>query len=133
MAGSPPTSPRGSTPAQPADPATAPKAKAAAPAKAKADALTLTLAEAAEAEALLATAECHAAAMRIQVALDRDAAKRATVGTPPPLSDPSGTDDGDPKVEDGPLNHDLHHAMLLHEAAAILNLRAQAVSIKNIR
>ena len=32
-----------------------------------------------------------------------------------------------------PDARDLHHALLLHEAAAIVNLHAQAVAVQNIR
>ena len=69
-----------------------------------------------------------AAAQRIQAALDRAAAARAEAGapTPPPQEQKDG---GSPHLQ----HHDFHSAMMLHEAAAVLNLHAQAVSIQNIR
>jgi hypothetical protein len=55
------------------------------------------------------------------------------------LSDPAAAKDSDP--EDSPSHAsspaapdgDLHHAMLLHEAATVVNLHAQAVDVQNIR
>ena len=63
--------------------------------------------------------DSDAAAARLRAALDH-----AAVGVP--AAAPVAAAD---KVE----HYDLHSAMLLHEAAAVLNLHAQAVSIQNIR
>ena len=91
-------------------------------------AAALQRAAAAEAEAAAATKERDAAAAKIQAALDRAAAARAEAGapTPPPQEQKDG---GSPHLQ----HHDFHSAMMLHEAAAVLNLHAQAVSIQNIR
>ena len=49
---------------------------------------------------------------------------------------PSSDDDDDQDTGGHSLDsspQDLHHALLLHEAAAIVNLHAQAVAVQNIR
>jgi len=67
------------------------------------------------------------AAARARAALDRAAAAASS-----PITESPGDDDGDtPKPYAG--KQDLHDALLLHEAAAIMNLHAQAVSVQNIR
>jgi len=99
----------------------------AARAKARADALART----AEAEKLAdaAAKERDAAAEHLHQALllaAKEHAKAAAADPPPPPAPPAHEDD-DKSV------HDVHGTMLLHEAAAILNLHAQAVAVQNIR
>jgi len=111
--------------------AAAAKAAADAAAQEKQRAQETERAQAARAAALqraAATKEWDAAAAKIQAALDRAAAARAEAGapTPPPQEQKDG---GSPHLQ----HHDFHSAMMLHEAAAVLNLHAQAVSIQNIR
>ena len=111
MTGTPPPSP---TSAAAADA----KAKAAADAKAKA-----------AAEARAAVLNREAAEKRARDALARTTQERAAADAPDgdadPLSDEETSDVSDPR--------DLRQALLLHEAAAIANLHAQAVAVQNIR
>ena len=105
--------------------------QAAAAAKAAADAAAQEKERSQEtehAQAARAAALQRAAAAKIQAALDRAAAARAEAGapTPPPQEQKDG---GSPHLQ----HHDFHSAMMLHEAAAVLNLHTQAVSIQNIR
>jgi len=106
MTGTPPPSP---TSAAAADA----KAKAAADAKAKA-----------AAEARAAVLNREAAEKRARDALARTAQERAAADAPDGDADPL-SDVSDPR--------DLRQALLLHEAAAIANLHAQAVAVQNIR
>jgi len=107
-------------PASPIDPVDAQATK-----KAR-DAALSSIAEV-ENEARMVAKERGAAVAHIQATLDRVAAARAATGLSPP---PSNLPPKDPKA---PPQHDLHDTMLLHEAAAILNLHAQAISITNIQ
>jgi hypothetical protein len=83
----------------------------------------VTLARLAEAEEARVAASAHDAALA-RVDKERAAAKAATVALAPPH------DDGASSV---PAPVDLHGAMLLQEAVALLNHHAQAVTINNIR
>jgi hypothetical protein len=84
----------------------------------------VTLARLAEAEEeARVAASAHDAALA-RADQERAAAKAATVALAPPH------DDGASSV---PVPVDLHGAMLLQEAAALLNHHAQAVAINNIR
>ena len=82
--------------------------------------------DAAMARALQAEEEAVAAAIALNAALARASLERADAeaAIAPPKPPPR---DGD----DDPTN--LHTAMLLHEAAALLNLHAQAIAVTNIR
>jgi hypothetical protein len=82
----------------------------------------LAEAQVAEEEAAAASNDCDAAAERIRAALARAAKARADAA--------AAADPIDPAPGDG---LDVSHAMALHEAAAILNLHAQAVSVQNAR
>ena len=97
----------------------------AARAKAKADAL----ARAAEAEKLAdaAAKERDAAAERLREALLLAAKERAAADAADPPPAPPAHEDDDKSV------HDVHSAMLLHEATTVLNLHAQAIAVQNIR
>ena len=81
----------------------------------------------AEQEALLAQADRDAADARIRAARERAARERAAANLPLP-------DDGD-NLSDHAEDADApdYDAIAHHEAAALLNLHAQAVSVQNIR
>ena len=81
----------------------------------------------AEQEALLAQADRDAADARIRAARERAARERAAANLPPP-------DDGD-NLSDHAEDADApdYDAIAHHEAAVLLNLHAQAVSVQNIR
>jgi len=86
----------------------------------------------AEEEAAAAVRDRDDAAARARAALDRAAKECAAAAASSPITESPGDDDGDsPKPYAG--KQDLHDALLLHEAAAIMNLHAQAVSVQNIR
>ena len=134
MDGTLPSSPSAAQPVNPADVAAATKAQAdAAKAAEQARADVLAFIKAAEDEFLKATTDRDAAAVRIQATLDSAAAARRAAGGPLPPPLPPPPPHGGDKDEYAPLQHDLHDAMLLHKAAAVLNLHAQAVLIQNIR
>ena len=79
------------------------------------------MARATQAEEEAATAAAARDAALARAARERAAAE-AALGPPKP---PSRDSDGAPT--------DLHSAMLLHEAATLLNLHAQAIVVTNIR
>jgi len=109
---------------EPSSPKTEEERRAAS-AKARADAL----AHAAEAEKLAdaAAKERDAVAERLREALLLAAKERAAVDAADPPPAPPAHEDDDKSV------HDVYSAMLLHEAAAVLNLHAQVVAVQNIR
>jgi hypothetical protein len=84
----------------------------------------------ADREAALAQQERDAAEARVRAAQERAARERAAAAPPQPEEDTrsSGTHDDD-DIPPAPL----HAALLHHEAAALLNLHAQAVAVTNIR
>ncbi|CAO2169467.1 unnamed protein product [Urochloa humidicola] len=101
-------------------------------AKARADtcATNLKLAKTAETESADAAKARDAAADHASEAHLRATAAHAAADVP------SSSDevDGEPKEnKDAKVGDDLRHALLMHEAAAILNLHAQAVGVQNIR
>ena len=115
MVGTPPSSPR------------APDATADAQKEREA---ALARAEAAEKEAAAAALECDAAAQRARDALARAARERALAAKGAPDADHDAEEDAASVDSDG---NTLHHAVLAHEAAALVNLHAQAISVQNIR
>ena len=95
-------------------------------------AAALERASQAEEEAAAAVRDRDEAAARARAALDRAAKERATAAASSPITESPGDDAGDsPKPYAG--KQDLQDALLLHEAAAIMNLHAQAVGVQNIR
>ena len=98
--------------------------------RAAARAAALELAQAAELEAAAASKERDAAATRARDALKRAADARAVADAP--SSDDEAEDDADTKDAKVVHGSDLHQAMLMHEAATVLNLHAQAVAVQNI-
>ena len=88
----------------------------------------------AEREAAVAQQERDAADARLQVALDRAAQEHAAAA--PPLENDAAPDDAEDAEDfasaDGGDPH-LRAVLLQHEAAALLNLHAQAVAVQNIR
>lgn len=90
----------------------------------------------AEQEAAAATTERDAAAARVRDALARAASARAAAAAAEELEGPPVNDDDDgASIASHQTAHvpDVHAAMLLHEAAAVLNLHTQAAGIQNIR
>ena len=88
------------------------------------------LARAAEAEreAAAAQADRDAADARLRAALDRAARERAAANPPSP------TDGNDDNVSFATVDDEApYDAIAQHEATALLNLHAQAVSVQNIR
>ena len=77
--------------------------------------------------AAAAQAECDAADTRLRAALARAALERAATQPLPGSADGSGGEDSD--AGDDPLQD----ALFQHEAAALINLHAQAVAVQNIR
>ena len=108
-------------PAADADAARDEEARAAEAARAAA----LARAEEAEREAASAQADLDAAAARLRAAQERAAAERVAAA-------PSKEDDAD-AFHHGEDDIDLQAALLQQEAAVLLNLHAQAVSVQNIR
>ncbi|XP_039778489.1 uncharacterized protein LOC120645819 [Panicum virgatum] len=95
-------------------------------------AAALERASQAEEEAAAAVRDRDEAATRARAALDRAAKERAAAAASSPITESPGDDAGDsPKPYAG--KQDLQDALLLHEAAAIMNLHAQAVGVQNIR
>ena len=95
-------------------------------------AAALERASQAEEEAAAAVRDRDEAAARARAALDRAAKERAAAAASSPITESPGDDAGDsPKPYAG--KQDLQDALLLHEAAAIMNLHAQAVGVQNIR
>lgn len=80
----------------------------------------LARAEEAEAEAVAAAIERDAATARVRAALERAAAA------------PEDAEEDASSLSDG-SRPSVHAAMVLQEAAAVLNLHAQAVAVQNIR
>jgi hypothetical protein len=83
-----------------------------------------------------AAAERDDAADRAREALKRAAKARAEAA----LGDPDALNDGDPDADVAShgsgravRDHDLHQAMLIHEAAAVVNLHHHAAGVQNIR
>ena len=115
----------------PSSPRTVDPAAAAAAAQAERE-TALARAEAAEQEAAAAAQERDAAAQRARDALARAAKERALAakGTPDADHDAEKEEDA-ASVDSGGTA--LHHAVLAHEAAAVVNLHAQAISVQNIR
>jgi hypothetical protein len=109
------------------DPADQPRQDGDAPSQTDAEArcalreAALAAAQAAEQEAADASNERDAAAERVRAALARAVKAQADVAVDPVEQPHAG---GDMSVT---------HAMVLHEAAAVLNLHAQAVSVQNAR
>ena len=92
----------------------------------------LAEAQAAEEEAAAASNDRDAAAERVRAALARAAKARADAAAAVDPIDPTAAA-ADP-IDPAPgVGLDVSHAMALHEAAAILNLHAQAVSVQNAR
>ena len=90
-----------------------------------AQAAALARAEEAEREAASAQADLDAAAASLRAVQERAAAERAAAA-------PSKEDDAD-AFHHGEDDIDLQAALLQQEAAVLLNLHAQAVSVQNIR
>jgi len=88
-------------------------------------AAALARAEEAEREAASAQADLDAAAARLRAAQERAAAERAAAA-------PSKEDDAD-AFHHGEDDIDLQAALLQQEAAVLLNLHAQVVSVQNIQ
>lgn len=86
----------------------------------------LAEAEAAEQEAAAASAARDAAVERVRTALAKAAKARANAAAAADPTDPA--DDADHEEAT-----DISRAMTLHEAAAVLNLHAQAVFVQNAR
>ena len=99
-------------------------------ARAAARAAAVELAQATELEAAAASMEHDAAATQARDALKCAADARTTADAP--TSDDEAEDDADAKDAKDTHDSDLHRAMLMHEAATILNLHAQAVAVQNI-
>jgi hypothetical protein len=98
----------------------------------------LAQAKEAEDEAATATTDRDVAANRARDALKHAAAARAeaALGNPNTLKDdaPDDLKDDAPDASNrGHPDHDLHQAMLLHEAATVVNLHHHATGIQNIR
>ena len=116
----------GTPPPSHVDPADQPRQDGDAPSQTDAEArralreAALAAAQAAEQEAADASNERDAAAERVRTALAR--AVKARAAAVDPVEQPHAG--GDMSVT---------HAMMLHEAAAVLNLHAQAVSVQNAR
>jgi hypothetical protein len=108
------------------------KAARARAAKAARDAAAARAAEA-ERAAAAAQQERDAADARLQAALDRAAKERAAAA--PPLEDGAPTSDAEDAEDFASADGDPHlrAALLQHEAAALINLHAQAVAVQNIR
>lgn len=85
---------------------------------------SLAEAQAAEQEAVAASADRDAAADRVRLALAKAAMARA---------DAAAVDPQDPPPKDGDDDMAIPNAMLVHEAASILNLHAQTFSLHNPR
>ena len=85
----------------------------------------LAEAQAAEQEAATASAARDAAAERVRAALAKAAKARADSAAAADPANPAGDDHED--------DTDISRAMILHEAAVVLNLHAQAVSVQNAR
>ena len=127
MVGTPPSSPRIVDPAA----AAAAKQEAAAAAQKEREA-ALARAEAAEKEAAAAALERDAAAQRARDALARAAKERALAAK----GDHGANRDEEKQEDAASVDSDgnaIHHAVLAHEAAALVNLHAQAISVQNIR
>ncbi|XP_039780882.1 uncharacterized protein LOC120648211 [Panicum virgatum] len=79
------------------------------------------------------TASAKACAAQAEADAKAKAARQRTPSVSAPLRPPSDDED-DAKEDDnaGGGPSDLHQALLLHEAAAIINLHAQAVAVQNI-
>ena len=115
----------------PSSPRTVDPAAAAATAQAERE-TALARAEAAEQEAAAAAQERDAAAQRARDALARAAREQALAAKGAPDADPDAEKEKDAvSVDSGGTT--LHHAVLAHEAAALVNLHAQAISVQNIR
>nr|XP_034580734.1 pentatricopeptide repeat-containing protein At2g35030, mitochondrial-like [Setaria viridis] len=93
-------------------------------ARKEARAAALASAVKAEEEAATAAQERDAAVARLRVTEE-------CKGAPPDFEEEDAVDDAS-AVSD-PVPNDTHQAMLLHKAAAVLNLHAQAVVVQNIR
>ena len=102
-------------------------AAAAAAAQAECEA-ALARAEAAEQEDVATAQERDAAAQRTRDALARAARERALAAKGAPGAE---KEEDAASVDSGGTA--LHHAVLAHEAAALVNLHAQAISVQNIR
>jgi hypothetical protein len=85
----------------------------------------LAEAEAAEQEAAAASTARDAVVERVRAALAKAAKARANAA--------AAADPADPAGDDHEEDTDISRAMILHEAAAVLNLHAQAVSVQNAR
>ena len=89
-----------------------------------------------EREAALARAEA-AEKEAAAAALERDALARAAKERALAAKGDPGGDRDEEKEADAPSvdsdGNALHHAVLAHEAAALVNLHAQAISVQNIR
>jgi hypothetical protein len=85
----------------------------------------LAEAQAAEQEAAAASAARDVATERVRVALAKAAKARADAAAAADPTDPADNDHKD--------DTDISRAMILHEAAAVLNLHAQAVNVQNAR
>ena len=106
-------------------------AAAAAAAQAECEA-ALARAEAAEQEDVATAQERDAAAQCTRDALARAARERALAAKGAPDADHDAEKEEDAaSVDSGGTA--LHHAVLAHEAAALVNLHAQAISVQNIR
>jgi hypothetical protein len=101
-------------------------------------AAALTHAEGTEKEAAAASKECDDAAARARAALERAAHERKAAAherkaAAAALND-AASDHTDEFVSvHGESPGNLHGTLLLHKAAALLNLHAQAVAVQNIR
>jgi hypothetical protein len=84
----------------------------------------LAAAKRAEYEAAAAAAECDAAAAHARDALKRAVAARAEAAADDPYTydDKDNPPDADAASDRANPDHNLHHAMFLHEAAAVVNL-----------
>jgi hypothetical protein len=96
---------------------------------------SLTEAKRAEDEAAAAAADRDTAANRTRAALKRAASAHAeaALGDPDAPKDAADADLKDHNSDRGNPDHDLHQAMLLHEAAVIVNLHHHAAGVQNIR
>jgi hypothetical protein len=95
----------------------------------------LAAAKRAEDEAAAAAAERAAAAARARDTLKRAATARAEAAADDPdaYDDKDNPPDADAVSDRANPDHNLHHAMFLHEAAAVVNLHHHAASVQNIR
>jgi len=92
-------------------------------------AAALAQAEEAEREAAVAQADHDATAARLRAAQERAAAERAASAPSTEDDDADASHHGDGGIDNLPLQDTL----LQQEAAILLNLHAQAVSVQNIR